>query len=387
MLDNAQTYIGVLATFIVLCLFNEKKKKNDDDNQSNFLLSILFKVGKERLDLLENYTKELQQDINLVFENKGGITSHISELLEKAEDSDNKNKLLRILKEVRVQANLFFDEANAVITKLEEQEKLAQEREELTYIALISLMLIIFVMLVDCITILPIEFSCKFVLFTMLMGSVYSFILYKRYLQSEKKVKESFDRENRPEQFLKPSKMKMIIGLSLAFVIWNVISLFVNSKYFSFILLLCVLVFGVKYTKQKWISLCAKYSRYNRVFILKHGLYIIGYSLFCASFLEIMLSDSFIYDLGIIPNCELYMNNWVTNVSLLSDPTLIKYIVLIFFTLNGLILPFLLGYIKWTHLEKKAILRLKELQKKRKENVLESQKELRIIERQIETNG
>ena len=180
MLDNAQTYIGVLATFIVLCLFNdrEKNKEEKDTNKSNFLLSILFKIGEEKLSLLKSQVKELQQDIYSVFENKGGASYRISELLNKVETNEVRNNLLGILKAVRVQGNLFFKEANIVISNLEEQEKQAQKREELTYVALLSLMLIIVVMLIDCITILPIGFSCKFTFLLMLIGGFYSAVLY-----------------------------------------------------------------------------------------------------------------------------------------------------------------------------------------------------------------
>ncbi len=75
------------------------------------------------------------------------------------------------------------------------------------------------------------------------------------------------------------------------------------------------------------------------------------------------------------------------NIAFLSNPILIKYTVLVFFTLNGLILPFLFGYLKWNFLEKMAIKKLDELQDRRKEKVLEFQKEFQSIERQIETNG
>ena len=79
---------------------------------------------------------------------------------------------------------------------------------------------------------------------------------------------------------------------------------------------------------------------------------------------------------------HMYLKNNMT-----SNPILIKYTVLVFFTLNGLILPFLFGYLKWNFLEKMAIKKLDELQDRRKEKVLEFQKEFQSIERQIETNG
>jgi len=388
MLDNAQTYIGVLATFIVLCLFNdrEKNKEEKDTNKSNFLLSILFKIGEEKLSLLKSQVKELQQDIYSVFENKGGASYRISELLNKVETNEVRNNLLGVLRAVRVQGNLFFKEANIVISNLEEQEKQAQKREELTYVALLSLMLIIVVMLIDCITILPIGFSCKFTFLLMLIGGFYSAVLYKKYL-NQKLDNIIFDEKEVLDKFLKPSKGNMVIGMSLTFIGWNVIALFICSKYFYVISLLCIIWFGIWKTKKKWMLLCEKYDKYNRVFVLKHGIYIIIYSLVCALLLEIISYFSFIYKSNVIFNWQFYLNNWNMNIAFLSNPILIKYTVLVFFTLNGLILPFLFGYLKWNFLEKMAIKKLDELQDRRKEKVLEFQKEFQSIERQIETNG
>lgn len=133
--------------------------------------------------------------------------------------------------------------------------------------------------------------------------------------------------------------------------------------------------------------LCEKYDKYNRVFVLKHGIYIIIYSLVCALLLEIISYFSFIYKSNVNFNWQFYLNNWNMNIAFLSNPILIKYTVLVFFTLNGLILPFLFGYLKWNFLEKMAIKKLDELQDRRKEKVLEFQKEFQSIERQIETNG
>ena len=386
MLDNSQTYIGVLATFIVLCLFNDSENNKEKDNsQSNFILSILFKIGEEKLSLLKNKVEELQQDIYYVFENKGGISSRISELLKKVDsDNDTRNNLLGILKAVRVQGNLFFKEANAVVSYLEEQEKKVQKKEELTYIALLSLILIIVVMFVDCITIFPKEFICKFTSLLILTSSFYSSLLYKKYMkidQDDILVGKRYI----AERFMKPSKKSMIMGMFLTFIGWNIIALFISSKYFYIISLLFVMCLGIWKTKRKWMILCDKYNKYSRVFVLKHGIYIIIYSLICAFFLELMSSFSPILTTG--SDWETNLNNWNMNVEFLSNPTIVKYITLIFFTLNGLILPFLLGYLKWNHLEKNAIKELNKLQNKRKENVLEFQKEFQIIERQIETNG
>lgn len=73
-------------------------------------------------------------------------------------------------------------------------------------------------------------------------------------------------------------------------------------------------------TKKKWMLLCEKYDKYNRVFVLKHGIYIIIYSLVCALLLEIISYFSFIYKSNVNFNWQFYLNNWNMNIAFLSNP-------------------------------------------------------------------
>ena len=134
----------------------------------------------------------------------------------------------------------------------------------------------------------------------------------------------------------------MVIGMSLTFIGWNVIALFICSKYFM--LFHYYVLYGSEYGKQRKNGCYyEKYDKYNRVFVLKHGIYIIIYSLVCALLLEIISYFSFIYKSNVNFNWQFYLNNWNMNIAFLSNPILIKYTVLVFFTLNGLILPFYSG--------------------------------------------
>lgn len=88
------------------------------------------------------------------------------------------------------------------------------------------------------------------------------------------------NKEPNPESLLKPRKMILIEGMIFTFIGWNITSLFINLNWVSLILLPCILDCGMWLTKRKWIQRCDKYNKYNRIFILKHGTYIIGYAFY-----------------------------------------------------------------------------------------------------------
>lgn len=378
MLDNAQTYIGVLATFIVLCLFNK-------DN-SNFLFSTLMQVGDDMLAMMKNHVLALKQDINSIYNNRNGITTRISNLLEKANEDDRK-KMLQIMNVIRMQENLFFKEATDILNSFEREKKQVKDREELAYIALFSLILIIIVMLLDCLTIVSLEFRAMFSLFLIITGSLYSIVLYRKYLQFKTEEDLFVNKEPNPDSLLKPTKMILIEGMIFTFIGWNITSLFINLNWVSLILLPCVLGCGMWLTKRKWIQRCDKYNKYNRIFILKHGTYIIGYAFLCASLLELMKSSSLLYELSKTFGWTKFMNDWNATIELLCDETLIKYVVLLFFTLNGFVIPLWLGYLKWSRLVKSTTKELNKLQYNRKLKILEFQNDFQAIERRVEINN
>lgn len=62
--------------------------------------------------------------------------------------------MLQTMNMIRMQENLFFKEATDILNSFEREKKEVKDREELAYIALFSLILIIIVMLLDCLTII-----------------------------------------------------------------------------------------------------------------------------------------------------------------------------------------------------------------------------------------
>lgn len=69
-------------------MFNELLLFNKD--YSNFLFSTLMQVGDDMLAMMKNHVLALKQDINSIYNNRNGITTRISNLLEKANEDDRK---------------------------------------------------------------------------------------------------------------------------------------------------------------------------------------------------------------------------------------------------------------------------------------------------------
>lgn len=100
-----------------------------------------------------------------------------------------------------------------------------------------------------------------------------------------------------------------------------------------------------------------------------------------------MKSSSLLYELSKTLGWTKFMNDWNATIGLLCDKTLIKYVILLFFTLNGFVIPLWLDYLKWSQLVKSTTKELNKLQYNRKLKVLEFQTDFQAIERRIEINN
>ncbi len=201
--DSAQTYIGVLATFLVLCLFN-------NDN-GNFLYSIFVKIGESIIKILTDYILELKHEINSIYENKKERKIERTSELQLKANIDDKKKLLENRNAARIQENKFFMEAIVIMNRFDPKKEIAQ-KEELTYIALFSLIVIIVSMLVDFIELISIETRSIYINILISVSMVYSFFLYRNFFKENQRYKDSnIKNEINPDRFKKPVKKRVII--------------------------------------------------------------------------------------------------------------------------------------------------------------------------------
>ena len=374
--DSAQTYIGVLATFLVLCLFN-------NDN-GNFLYSIFVKIGESIIKILTDYILELKHEINSIYENKKERKIERTSELQLKANIDDKKKLLENRNAARIQENKFFMEAIVIMNRFDPKKEIAQ-KEELTYIALFLLIVIIVSMLVDFIELISIETRSIYINILISVSMVYSFFLYRNFFKENQRYKDSnIKNEINPDRFKKPVKKRVIIKAFSFFILWLFLSLFINTDWFSISLLPLILWVGFLFTKNKWLDLCDKYNKYNRLFILKHSIYILIFSGFCAFLTKILISYNWIYTFFEQKEQIELLNDWNNSIVLLQNPFLAKYISVVFFTLNGFFLPLLFGYIYLIRKEHRIIDEIKAVQELYKSRVLKYEEEFKSIENKID---
>ena len=82
-LNDAQTYIGVLATFVVLCLFSIRRKNREDTeskntsegseriDDSNFIYSLIRQVGTDSVQILKKRNIDLRKPYEAYYDKKG----------------------------------------------------------------------------------------------------------------------------------------------------------------------------------------------------------------------------------------------------------------------------------------------------------------------------
>lgn len=373
--DSAQTYIGVLATFLVLCLFN-------NDN-GNFLYSIFVKIGESIIKILTDYILELKHEINSIYENKKERKIERTSELQLKANIDDKKKLLENRNAARIQENKFFMEAIVIMNRFDPKKEIAQ-KEELTYIALFSLIVIIVSMLVDFIELISIETRSIYINILISVSMVYSFFLYRNFFKENQRYKDSNIKNEINPDFKKPVKKRVIIKAFSFFILWLFLSLFINTDWFSISLLPLILWVGFLFTKNKWLDLCDKYNKYNRLFILKHSIYILIFSGFCAFLTKILISYNWIYTFFEQKEQIELLNDWNNSIVLLQNPFLAKYISVVFFTLNGFFLPLLFGYIYLIRKEHRIIDEIKAVQELYKSRVLKYEEEFKSIENKID---
>ena len=374
-LGSAQTYVGVLATFLVLCLFNRKS--------NNFLLSIILDIGNDTIKVLNEYAVKLKIEIHSIYENKEKKSkSGIGQLVNKAFSisPDLANRLLRNRNTTRILENTFFNEAMEVRSLF--VPKTIINKPELSYIALLTLVLILVVMLVDVMEIFSVGIRSLFVNCLIVTGSVYSILLYRNFFMKEQIEKEG--EKSSQERFQKPRKYIMLMGVFLSFLLWSLSCLFINEPLIACLFFPLALLIGFFLTKKQRISVCDKYQRYDRTFVLKHSIYIVLFALSCTIIIYFMTSCSTFYNYWIEIGFEENLKDWNNTMLMMHDANKTKYVVLFFFTLNTFIVPLLVGYIYLKREERMVAFKMNEVYKEYKNKVQKYEEDFKIIEREIE---
>ena len=322
-LGAAQTYIGVLATFIVLCLFASKTREG-----SNFIIYTILMVGEDFKKHLRTYTDEINKEIE----------ESAPKQLEQS-DLDNipkdvATKLNTSSRNIMMITQKFFHNATQISGQFNPDPHF-RDKEELPYIALLSLLLIITVMFVDCFKMISLEARCTFV--NMLLGTstMFVLVLYHKFFQDDSSRDEAAHKE-----IEKPNRKSILVRFFLILAAWFLVAPYICSPTMSVIVLTAIASIGVYIIKMKWIRLCHKNNRYNRFMIIKHYTFFVIY----VAIITIVFRhwEVFMEWANYDVRC---IDNWNNTVSMVASQSFCYYFILVFFSLNTMFGPLLAGFI------------------------------------------
>ncbi len=169
----------------------------------------------------------------------------------------------------------------------------------------------------------------------------------------------------------------MWMGMGLAFAFWLIFVIpNVTSALLSIVFLLGIMGVGLILIKQRWIRLHHKYDRYTRTFVLSHFSYIFLMSLLITIFLCCWIEGgaaSFGYEEN-VKYC-------IETKNFLSDVIFTRYFIIIFFTLNGFVLPFIVGWLPLKIDRFRATRKLRKIQRQYIKQIKKAQEERWKIQR------
>ena len=338
--DGSQTYLGVLATFLVLCIFISKSKE-----ESNFIIYTILKVGEDFVNHLRTLVEGIKTEIRNQSSGGSGITGSLDIRFDQLPD-DKKGSVLKNRRDTMMITQRFFHTA----TKISEEfapDRHLRDKEELPYIALICLCLIITSLFVDCLGFIPMQMRCLFLNMLLALSLLFIVVIYHKFFYDKYAIVEDVESL---ESTRKPSVFLILIGFIGMPLFWLFVAPFVCSPAIAITLLITIQVFGGFAVKRKWIQLCHRYNRYNRSMILKHyAIFIIYVLLMCV---VINYWEAVLPTIGY--NTD-HCKYWSDTVILMESQVFCYYFALVFFTFNAVFGPILAGFVYLKRKERNVI--------------------------------
>lgn len=340
------------------------------------------------MTVLHTYALELKLKIHSIYENKENrSTDVISDFVKRASQShpEQVKRLLKNRNTARMLENNFFREATQTRDSFDPHA--LEDKEELAYVALLSLVLIVVVMLTDVVEIVPVDSRALFVNLLIGVGCVYSGLLYRNFFMSKKKGRENGGMVVDRDRFEKPRRSAMMVGMFVSFFLWVAACLFINSPIVACLSFPFILAGGIWMTKRRWIDICDKYQKYDRTFILKHCVYLVLFTLVCAVLVDRLAAiDCFSAGWRDSVYAE-KRRDWQAAVGLMRDPVVARYVALAFFTLNTFVFPLFAGYLYLKLKERRAIRQINDIFSRYEEKVSEYASDFKTIVRELESDG
>lgn len=340
--EGSQTYLGVLATFLVLCLFISKSEK-----ESNFIIYTILKVGEDFVGHLKTFVEGIKTEIRSQSSTEGSsaITGSLDVPFDKW-SPEKKKRLLQNRRDNMMITQRFFHTATKISEEFNPDTHLTN-KEELPYIALICLCLIITALFVDCLGFIPTQTRCLFLNMLLVLSLFFIGVLYHKFFYDKNTKAEDI---NNIESTKRPSIIFVVVGIIALQAIGLFIAPFICSPGIAITVLIIIQALGMYSLKRRWIQQCHQHNRYNRSMILNHYAIFIIYVLvmtFAIYFWKVILP--------LIGYSADHYKFWMDTLSLMESHAFCYYFALVFFTFNAVFGPTLAGFIYLKQKEKNVI--------------------------------
>lgn len=339
LLGNAQTFIGVLATLAVLCLFH---------GESNFLTSYLKHLNSEINEMLTRTINNLSKDVKEKFWTNQEQEDYSFFKSISGDNISLQQQLFKVVQDAQMVTMKFMAE-NEIIKKEANNKMLALEKaKEFGFIALYIFFFSLIILALDCCFTKLDLFGCIF-LYNFIISScvLLSFIWIHLWLR----MRESYKIKERTR---KKNKLLFSVKVSILFILLPSISLYLAAlghlhypSYWRYILLtLLIYAFLFFLGGRKHFNYIKNTCDYNNHFILSHFVYLIIASTIVAGFYYLLQKGVALC--GDSPFYAQSINDIYTTISPL------KHILVFVIVANSILLPFVLSYVKYKYIKDKS---------------------------------
>lgn len=346
LLGNSQTFIGVLATLVVLYLYSS-------ESNGNFFVSFVKHLGDEAREVVSHHITALSDNVDNQFlntdeeKNEGLFWQKTLDPIIKSGDSGAneakalKQKLLLIVVAAQKIPVSFSNKTTPLVNDVDKRMGELAKAIEFEFVAFYTFFFSLLMLCIDCIFKTIGDF-CLYFLYSFTVSSfVFLLIIWVHLWRKTTKIYDPKNKYHYKKKTFKDHSLfwMKIVGvfvlLPFLTIIWGSYlgNFFVNLSCIFLVYILCFSLGGGLHFSQIKNS-----HKYNRHFVLSHFIYLfiaaLGIAFLCTSFsVEEMTSNIWNFDSSkyiVIEHCK--------NVEFL------KGMIVLFIVLNGVVMPFVLSY-------------------------------------------
>lgn len=340
-LGGTQTFIGVMVTLIVLCIFCEI-------DGSNFLRKIACIAWQQLREANAAYIADLKAMLDITKNIPESFRPLVtqSKTWERIATGDDKVRFTENRNKTMIVPLSFFENAQEAINSSEEKIKKYQNRKEDTFIQLFLLIVSIFVLTID-----SMHIGCRIGALILNIASfcivLFSGSMWLIKLKNLMPVHNVTKRTNLYKRYI--GTTFFVILLFVFFL--SLLGLSIGC-FFVFFLNICMFSSFAIYVSIKWSKI--QMERYNIRFVIEHSLYVILLLMVCST---VFYCICYIVNYPVLYNdirLQSYFIRWQTNIELITN---IKYAQTIFactLSMCGLFVPIVIDYSVSSHYAKSA---------------------------------